>query len=262
VRITTGQVAVVTGGTSGIGFALADALSGRGVHVVIADVREDAIAPAAEALSGRDGEVVGVRTDVTASAEMQSLADTVLERFGRIDLVCNNAGVVCELAPTWEQSLETWRWLVDVKLMGVVHGIRAFVPLLVAQGSGHVLNTASAGGLMALPSLSPYNATMHAVVGLTETLNDELRSVSGDLGATVLCPGLVNTALGTNSAGLAPTGVTTLPGDAGTITGGSEPSEVALAALAAVEAGRVHAIVGAGADQAARGRVEALLADL
>lgn len=261
-KLTTGQVAVVTGGTSGIGFALATALVGRGVHVVIADVRADAIPTAVDALSGRGADVVGVRTDVAVGAEVQSLADHVVERFGRVDLVCNNAGVVCELAPTWEHSVETWQWLVDVKLMGVVHGVRAFAPLLVAQGTGHFLNTASAGGLMALPSLSPYNATMHAVVGLTETLHAELSSLSEGLGATVLCPGLVNTALGSNSASLAPSGVPTLPGEPGPITGGSEPSTVAEAALDAVEAGRVHAVVGPGAADVARSRVAALLADL
>ena len=260
--ITAGQVAVVTGGSSGIGFALADRLAGRGVHVVIADIRDDAIPPAVEALSVHGVDVLGVRTDVGVEAEVRSLADTVAERFGRVDLVCNNAGVVCELAPMWEQSAATWRWLVDVKLMGVVHGVRAFAPMFIARGAGHFLNTASAGGLMALPTMTPYNATMHAVVGLTETLDAELRSLSTNLGATVLCPGLVNTALGSHSAALAPPGVTTLPADSGVITGGDEPSVIAEAALAAVEADRVHAVVGAGAVQAARSRIDGLLADL
>jgi NAD(P)-dependent dehydrogenase (short-subunit alcohol dehydrogenase family) len=263
-KITAGQVAVVTGGTSGIGFALADHLVRRGVHVMIADIREEAIPAAVGALSGHSAEVVGVRTDVAIEADVQALADATMERFGRVDLVCNNAGVVCELTPMWEQRSETWRWLIDVKLMGVVHGVRAFAPLLVAQGSGHFLNTASAGGLMALPMLSPYNATMHAVVGLTETLHAELRAHSPDLGATVLCPGLVDTALGSNSAALAPIGAAATPsqpGD-GMPAGAMTPGTVADAALAAVEAGRVHAIVGPGTEAVARQRVDALLADL
>ncbi|MDT5110163.1 MAG: hypothetical protein QOE20_2053 [Mycobacterium sp.] len=263
-KITAGQVAVVTGGTSGIGFALADHLVRRGVHVMIADIREEAIPVAVGALSGHSAEVVGVRTDVAIEADVQALADATMERFGRVDLVCNNAGVVCELTPMWEQRSETWRWLIDVKLMGVVHGVRAFAPLLVAQGSGHFLNTASAGGLMALPMLSPYNATMHAVVGLTETLHAELRAQSPDLGATVLCPGLVDTALGSNSAALAPIGAAATPsqpGD-GMPAGAMTPGTVADAALAAVEAGRVHAIVGPGTEAVARQRVDALLADL
>ena len=157
-----------------------------------------------DALAGQTGHAAGVRADVRVDADLDALADATVERFGRVDLVCNNAGVVCEQAPTWEQRPQTWRWLIGVKLMGVVNGIRTFAPLFIAQGSGHFLNTASVGGLMPLPSLAPYNATMHAVVGLTETLNAELRSVSTLLGATVLCPGLVDTPLGANSARLVP----------------------------------------------------------
>jgi NAD(P)-dependent dehydrogenase (short-subunit alcohol dehydrogenase family) len=263
VRIQTGQVAVVTGGTSGIGLAIADVLVRRGVHVMIADIREDAIPVAVDALAGHSGRVAGVRADVGVDADLDALADETVERFGRVDLVCNNAGVVCEQAPTWEQRPQTWRWLIDVKLMGVVNGVRAFAPLLIAQGSGHFLNTASAGGLMPLPMLAPYNATMHAVVGLTETLNTELRSVSLLLGATVLCPGLVDTPLGANSVRLVPAGAGTTPADAGGMPDGAiSPTIVAQAAIEAVEADRVHAIVGPGTDAVVRQRVDGLLADL
>ena len=148
--------------------------------------------------------------------------------------------------------------------MGVVHGVRTFAPLFIAQGSGHFLNTASAGGLMPLPTLAPYNATMHAVVGLTETLNAELKAVSDQLGATVLCPGLVDTPLGRNSAALVPRGAAATPaeGDDDAMRGAISPAIVAEAAIDAVEAGRVHAVVGPGADFVARERVNALLADL
>jgi NAD(P)-dependent dehydrogenase (short-subunit alcohol dehydrogenase family) len=263
-KIEAGQVAVVTGGTSGIGFALAEHLVVRGVDVMIADIREDAIPVAVDALSGRPGRIVGVRADVSVDADVDALADETVERFGRVDLVCNNAGVVCEQSPMWEQRLETWRWLIDVKLMGVVHGVRTFTPLFIAQGSGHFLNTASAGGLMPLPTLAPYNATMHAVVGLTETLNIELRSVSPLLGATVLCPGLVETSLGSTSAALAPPGAAATASDpgGGMPAGVMKPSIVAEAAIEAVEAGRVHAIVGPGTAAVVRQRVDALLADL
>ena len=262
-RIGAGQVAVVTGGTSGIGLALTDALVRRGVNVMIADIREDAIPVAVDALSGQPGRVAGVRADVSVDADMDALADETVERFGRVDLVCNNAGVVCEQALTWEQRPGTWRWLIDVKLMGVVNGVRAFAPLLIAQGSGHFLNTASAGGLMALPTLAPYNATMHAVIGLTETLNAELRSVSALLGATVLCPGLVDTPLSANSARLVPPGAAATPGDVGGMPAGAiSPAVVAQAAIEAVEADRVHAIVGPGTEAVVRRRLDGLLADL
>ncbi len=263
-KIEAGQVAVVTGGTSGIGLALAAVLVRRGVNVMIADVREEAIPAAVDALSRHPGRVAGVHADVSVDADVDALADETIERFGRVDLVCNNAGVVGELAPMWEQRLETWRWLVDVKLMGVVHGVRTFAPLFIAQDSGHFLNTASVGGLIALPNLAPYNATMHAVVGLTETLNAELKSVSARLGATVLCPGMVDTPLGQNSASLVPQGAAAMPvsGDSEAMRGAMSPVLVAEAAIDAVEAGRTHAIVGSGADVVARGRVEALLAEL
>jgi len=262
-EIEAGQVAVVTGGTSGIGFAIADALVRRGVNVMLADIREDAIPFAVDALAGQPGNAAGVRADVSVDADLDAVADATVERFGRVDLVCNNAGVVCEQAPTWEQRPETWRWLIDVKLMGVVNGIRTFAPLLIAQGSGHFLNTASAGGLMALPHLAPYNATMHAVVGLTETLNIELRSVSKLLGATVLCPGLGDTPLGASAVRLVPPGAATAPANAGGMPPGAiSPAVVAAAALHAVDADRVHAIVGPGADVVVRQRVDGLLADL
>jgi NAD(P)-dependent dehydrogenase (short-subunit alcohol dehydrogenase family) len=262
-RIERGRVAVVTGGASGIGFAIADALVRRGVNVMIADIREDAIPVAVDALAGRPGHAAGVHADVSVDADLDALADATVERFGRVDLVCNNAGVVCERAPTWEQRAETWRWLIDVKLMGVVNGVRSFAPLLIAQGSGHFLNTASAGGLMPLPSLAPYNATMHAVVGLTETLNAELRAVSTLLGATVLCPGLADTPLAGNSARLVPPGAATTPDDgSGMPAGAISPTVVAQAAIDAVEADRVHAIVGPGTDAVVRHRVDGLLADL
>ncbi len=263
-KIEAGQVAVVTGGTSGIGLALAALLVRRGVNVMIADVREDAIPTAVDALSRQPGRVVGVHADVSVDADVDALADETIERFGRVDLVCNNAGVVCEQAPMWEQRLETWRWLIEVKLMGVVHGVRTFAPLFIAQDSGHFLNTASAGGLIPLPTLAPYNATMHAVVGLTETLDAELKAVSEHLGATVLCPGMVDTPLGRNSAALVPRGATATPadGDEDAMRGAISPTVVAEAAIDAVESGRVHAVVGPGADLVAKERVNALLADL
>ncbi|MGX9792010.1 SDR family NAD(P)-dependent oxidoreductase [Mycobacterium sp. MMS18-G62] len=262
-KIEAGRVAVVTGGTSGIGFALADLLVRRGVNVMLADIRENAIPVAVDALSGQRGTAAGVQADVSVDADLDAVADATLERFGRVDLVCNNAGVVCEQSPTWQQRPETWRWLIDVKLMGVVNGVRTFAPLFIAQGSGHFLNTASAGGLMPLPSLAPYNATMHAVVGLTETLNIELRSVSAQLGATVLCPGLVDTPLGANSAKLVRPGAAATPDGAGGMPAGAiPPAVVAEAALDAVEADRVHAIVGPGTEVVVRQRVDGLLADL
>ena len=248
-KIEAGQVAVVTGGTSGIGFALAALLVRRGVNVMIADIREDAIPIAVDALSGHAGRAVGVRADVSVDADMDALADETIERFGRVDLVCNNAGVVCEQSPTWEQRLETWRWLIDVKLMGVVHGVRTFTPLFIAQGSGHFLNTASAGGLMPLPTLAPYNATMHAVVGLTETLNIELQCCLRAVWGDGVVPGTGGHPVGAElvRAGTAGGGRDAHRGGEEVMRGAISPAIVAEAAIDAVESGRVHAVVGPGA---------------
>ncbi|MGD6749710.1 SDR family NAD(P)-dependent oxidoreductase [Streptomyces sp. BH105] len=187
--------------------------------------------------------------------------------YGRVDLVCNNAGLVSPAAPLWEQSSRTWELMMGVKVLGVVHGVRAFAPLLIERGTGHILNTASSGGLAPLPQRTPYTTTMHAVVGLTETLDEELKQVAPTLGATVLCPGLVDTPLGRNSAALGsielppgtPTSMRDMVGSHGGIL---SPRDVAEAALTAVEAGRVHVAPGEGVAERARARVEALLADI
>jgi NAD(P)-dependent dehydrogenase (short-subunit alcohol dehydrogenase family) len=267
VRLDRGQVAVITGGASGIGFGLAQALAARDLRVVIADIRADGLAEA-EASLRRDGaEVTGVITDVSDEASVRALAAHTVAAYGRVDLVCNNAGLICPAAPMWEQDAQTWRRMIGVKLLGVIHGIATFAPLLISQGTGHILNTASSGGLSPLPNRTPYTGTMHAVVGLTETLDLELKQAAPALGATVLCPGLVDTPLGQNSEAL---GAIQLPPDsarsmssrAASSGGILSPREVADAALAAVEAGRVHVAPGVGVAERARTRVEALLADI
>lgn len=265
--IREGQVAVITGGASGIGYGLAEALAARGVRLVVSDIREDGLIAAAAALRG--AEVTAVVADVSDEASVRALAERTMAAYGRVDLVCNNAGVVCPAAPLWDQDARTWQRMIGVKILGVVHGVKAFAPLLIAQGTGHFLNTASSGGLAPLPGRTPYTGTMHAVVGLTETLDLELKQVAPTLGATVLCPGLVDTPLGQNSAAL---GAIELPGGAGATPsmrsqagargGILSPREVAESALAAIEAGRVHVAPGDGVATRARARVDTLLADI
>lgn len=266
-KITSGQVAVITGGASGIGFGLAEALAARGVHLVLADVREGALEPAAEALRATGAQVATVRTDVGDRDSVGELASRTLELFGRVDLVCNNAGLICPGAPLWEQDTQTWDRMIAVKIMGVIHGVQAFAPIMIKQGTGHFLNTASSGGLAPLPNRTPYTATMHAVVGLTETLAVELKAESLALGATVLCPGLVDTALGQNSAALGalklPPGAEGAMRNIAAASGGIlTPLEVAEAAIGAVERDRVHVAPGHDVLARARARVDALLGDL
>lgn len=263
-RIETGNIAVVTGAASGIGLGLSRELAARGVSLVMTDVRADALELAAAGLRADGVDILSVAADVSNEKSMLHLADLTFKRFGRVDLLCNNAGLVGPSAPAWEQTLESWNRLIAVKVVGTVNGVRAFVPHMVERGSGHVLNTASSGGLSVLPTRTPYTATMHAVVGFTETLDAELRAVSPKLGATVLSPGLVDTDLGRNSQEL---GAVTLP--AGSLTSIRDfapdaltAEEVARAALDAIEAGLVHVAPGAGVLNRARARVASLLADL
>jgi NAD(P)-dependent dehydrogenase (short-subunit alcohol dehydrogenase family) len=184
-----GRVCVVTGGASGIGLALARRFRDAGMRIAIGDIEANALADAVESLGGVD-EVLGVRCDVTSLADVHALKDQVVHRYGAVDLVCLNAGVA-PVGPLLETSVDTWKWVLEVNVLGVVHGVDAFARLLTAQGSGHLVLTASAAGLSSSPSLGAYSATKHAVVGLAAVLRDELRA-SG-VGVSVLCPGLVRT---------------------------------------------------------------------
>jgi NAD(P)-dependent dehydrogenase (short-subunit alcohol dehydrogenase family) len=192
VRELAGKVAVVTGAASGIGLALARRFAGEGMRIVLADVEEPALDLAVAALQDTGVEVLGAVTDVSDAGQVQALADATVERFGTVHLVCNNAGVGAG-GLSWEAPLSTWEWVLGVNLWGVVHGIRSFVPLLVEQGEGHVVNTASVAGLVAPPYMGPYSASKHAVVAISETLLHELRFVGANVGVSVVCPGWVRT---------------------------------------------------------------------
>jgi NAD(P)-dependent dehydrogenase (short-subunit alcohol dehydrogenase family) len=186
------KVAVVTGGASGIGLALASQFIGAGMKVMIGDVEVAALERAVAELKTDGGEVEGTVTDVTDPAQMDALAQAVVARFGAVHVVCLNAGVGGG-GLSWEMPLSTWEWVIGVNMWGVIHGIRAFVPLLIEQGEGHVVNTASLAGLVASPFMGPYNASKHAVVAISETLHHELAMSSPDVHVSVLCPGWVKT---------------------------------------------------------------------
>lgn len=190
----TGKTAVITGGASGIGFALAERFAAEGMRLVLGDIEEAALDGAAERLAAAGAEVLAVPTDVSDAAAVDALAAATFERFGTAHVVCNNAGVVVG-GPAWEIPLAEWEWILGVNLEGVVHGIRAFVPRLVEQGEGHVVNTASIAGLGPLPFTAPYTATKHAVVGISASMFHELALLGSSVGVTVLCPGFVPTNL-------------------------------------------------------------------
>jgi NAD(P)-dependent dehydrogenase (short-subunit alcohol dehydrogenase family) len=187
-------VAVVTGGASGMGRAMADRFLDEGMRVAIADIEAGALDATASALAAK-GDVLAVVTDVTDPKSVDDLAGQVRDRFGSYDVVCNNAGVAGHLGLMWETPLEDWRWVLDVNLMGVIHGIRSFVPSLVAQGSGHVVNTASLAAWLSVGGFAPYCVSKHGVLAISDALRKELEALQSGVGVSVLCPGLVNTSL-------------------------------------------------------------------
>ncbi|HEX5614615.1 MAG TPA: SDR family NAD(P)-dependent oxidoreductase [Acidimicrobiia bacterium] len=191
-RDFTDKVAVVTGAASGIGFAMAQRFAQQGMHVVLGDVEADALAAAGDTLAAAGAQVLTHVTDVTDAAQVQALADATIERFGAVHIVCNNAGVGGG-GLSWETPLETWEWVIGVNLWGVIHGVRTFVPLLIAQPEAHVVNTASVAGLTAAPFMGPYNASKHAVVAISETLHHELEMTHPHVKVSVVCPGWVRT---------------------------------------------------------------------
>jgi NAD(P)-dependent dehydrogenase (short-subunit alcohol dehydrogenase family) len=234
-----GRVAVITGGGGGIGQAMAEAFAARGARLVLADVDERALAGVASTLGERGAEVLTVATDVTSADSVRALADATWSRFGAAHVVCNNAGVAVfgEIATMTHAD---WQYVMGVNFWGVVHGVEAFVPRLIAQrAGGHVVNTASMAGLVGMRWLGVYCASKFAVVGLTEGLQRELQDHG--IGVSVLCPMIVETKINENSirnrpAGLRNPGQEDLVPGAGQMVGGViAPQEVARRVVRAVD---------------------------
>ena len=180
------RVAVVTGGGSGIGRALCLAFAREGADVVVADLDEAGMAATAEGVRAAGRRALAVRTDVSRLTDVQALADRSFAELGAVHVVCNNAGVAVS-GGLESATHEDWEWLIGVNLWGVIHGVEAFVPRMIAQHQGgHVVNTASMAGLIASQGLGVYNTTKYAVVGLSETLQKDLRAYN--IGVSVLCP--------------------------------------------------------------------------
>jgi NAD(P)-dependent dehydrogenase (short-subunit alcohol dehydrogenase family) len=185
------RVAVVTGGASGIGLALARGFAQEGARVVIADIEYGALDAALRELP--EG-TLAVHTDVSMIDSVEELAVATLDRFGRVDVVCNNAGV-STFNTLDDQTLEDWRWVLDVNLWGVIHGVTTFLPIMKRQGTpAHIVNTASVAGLLSgVPFLGPYSVSKVGVVSISETLRAELAMAGSPVGVSVVCPSATRT---------------------------------------------------------------------
>ena len=268
--LEAGQVAVVTGGASGIGRAMVESFASRGLIVVLADVEPDSLDTAVRELTEGGATAVGVRVDVGDPASVDGLAERVLRELGRVDVVCNNAGIIAPRRPLWEHTPDDWRWTLDVNLLGVANGVRAFVPAMIEAGRGHVVNTASMAGLTTIPGggNGAYSASKHAVVGLSETLRVELDEVAPDVGVTVLCPGPVPSRIHDSArnrpAALADSGPVAVPTKTSSMVALTPvgPAVVGEQVARAVEEGRMYLVTGSDVGDLARARLDRVRQDL
>ncbi|MEO7151488.1 MAG: SDR family oxidoreductase [Burkholderiaceae bacterium] len=195
-----GRTAVITGAGSGFGLELARIAAREGMNLVLADVQQDALDRAADELQGQGAAVLAQRVDVAHAAEVEALGAAVQSRFGAPHLVFNNAGVGGG-GLIWEHSVHDWEWVLGVNVMGVAHGVRVFTPMMLDAAArdpgyeGHIVNTASMAGLLNAPNMGVYNVSKHAVVALSETRYQDLRLVTEQIGASVLCPFFVPTGI-------------------------------------------------------------------
>lgn len=198
-----GKTAVVTGGASGIGLGMTRALAARGMNLVVGDLDEAAMAGVAEEVSGHGSNIVTQKCDVSSLDAMQSLADTTVERFGGVNVVCLNAGVGIPTSAR-NMKLQDWKWIIDVDLWGPIYGVNVFVPLLEMQDDAHINATSSMAGLISSGMMGAYNVAKHGVVALMAALERELRAKQSTVHASVLCPGPINTNISRNSVGYRP----------------------------------------------------------
>ena len=190
----TGRTAVITGAASGIGLAMAHRLGSAGMRLVLADVEGDALDRAAAELGDAGHDTASLVVDVRDLEQVRALEAFARDRFGEVNVLCNNAGVGAGGLIAQEDDIDLWHWVIDVNLWGVIHGCKVFLPSMISQdGPGHVVNTASMAGLGSAPMMGPYNVSKYGVVALSETLTKEMQMTGSGIGVSVLCPAFVRT---------------------------------------------------------------------
>jgi NAD(P)-dependent dehydrogenase (short-subunit alcohol dehydrogenase family) len=257
-----GKVAVITGGGSGIGASLAEACAAEGMRVVVADINGDRAEAVASELP--DDTAFGKAVDVSDAQQVQELADFAFDTFGAVHLLCNNAGV-SPVGRVWDYSDEDFRWLVGVNLFGVANGLRSFVPRMIEQGEGHIVNTGSGASFVSTPRLGPYCATKHAIVGLSEALRYELDGTG--IGVSVLVPAGVNTNIADSGARPSADPDSTAA-DFGVLVGALDPTSletiepdvVADVTLVGVKEGWDYIVMGPGQEVGVQRRYDEVLA--
>ncbi|MEH2545897.1 NAD(P)-dependent dehydrogenase (short-subunit alcohol dehydrogenase family) [Bradyrhizobium sp. AZCC 2262] len=269
-RDFAGKTAFVTGGAAGIGLALGRAFAQSGMKVMLADIEADALQAAVKSLQEISPDISGTICDVADAASVERAAQAAFDAFGKVHVVCNNAGVAAG-GGIDHISLDNWRWVIDVNLMGVLHGIKSFLPHIRAHGEGgHIVNTASMAGMQGGLGFSPYGASKFAVVSMSEGLNLQLKPHG--IGVSVLCPSYVRTRIGESGRNRPERYGQSLPLDpaspaaamvaaiAENIQAGLDPAFVAARVLAAIREDQLYIFTHQGMRAEVEGRFAAILA--
>ena len=265
-----GKTAVVTGAASGIGFALAERFGEAGMQVVLADIEKKALKDAVARLEDRKIKVLGVVTNAMDEQSVHALAEKSIAEFGKVHVLCNNAGVTsvaAALNPIWELPAKEWDWIMGVNFYGALYGLQAFVPHMVEHGeSGHVVNTASGAAL--LPAQGPYGISKHALLCLTEQLYFDLKARDSTIGASVLCPGIVNTNIieaernrpANLSVGSDPVAKELLEMGRTMLAQGKQPAEVAEEVFESIQSDSLYILPNPAWDDLFKARIEHVIA--